>query len=71
MGTDTSPPILFLKLSEVAHLFRVSRRSVDRWVATGRLRAITLPSGRRMVPTAALRDLVVASPSCRKRESAK
>jgi excisionase family DNA binding protein len=59
MATD---PILYLRFSEIAALFRVSRRTVNRWVTEGRLQAITLPSGRRMVPARALRDLVLSKP---------
>jgi excisionase family DNA binding protein len=39
----------YLSVPEAAVLLNVSETSVRRWVKSGRLRAITLPSGRRKV----------------------
>lgn len=39
----------FLSIPEVAVAFDVSESSVRRWVKSGRLKAIRLPSGRRRI----------------------
>lgn len=39
----------FLSLPEAAAAFEVSLSSVRRWVKDGRLKAITLPNGRRRI----------------------
>jgi excisionase family DNA binding protein len=46
MHLDDTPESPLLKASEVADRFRVTTRTVRRWVNAGQLPGVTLPSGR-------------------------
>lgn len=45
MTDRTEPPAPALTIDEVADRHRVSRRTVERWIASGRLPASKLPGG--------------------------
>ena len=46
MGDESAPSEKFLTKCEVALLCRVEIRTVDRWVAAGKIRCYRTPSGR-------------------------
>jgi len=46
MWNENLPGEKLLTKGEVAHLCRVEIRTVDRWVAAGKIRCFRIPSGR-------------------------
>jgi excisionase family DNA binding protein len=49
---------LTLSISEFAYAFGVSRFSVHRWLAGGKLRAVSTPGGLRRIPRSELARLL-------------
>lgn len=49
-----SPVTDYYTPNEAAEILKVNPRTVRRWVAAGKLEALTLPSGRVRIPKAAL-----------------
>jgi excisionase family DNA binding protein len=52
----------YLRITEVARLFRVHTETVSRWIAAGRLPSISSPTGRRLIPRAAVAALLQPEP---------
>ena len=66
----TSPDPLdehFLTTAEVAALFRVDPKSVDRWRKSGKLSAIRTPGGRYLYRESSVRALLTATTEDKKR----
>ena len=57
MWNDYAPGEKLLTKGEVAHLCRVEIRTVDRWVAAGKIKGYRVPSGRLLFRR---RDVLVA-----------
>ncbi|PYM87113.1 MAG: hypothetical protein DME09_00495 [Candidatus Rokuibacteriota bacterium] len=58
MWNDYAPGEKLLTKGEVAHLCRVEIRTVDRWVAAGKIKGYRVPSGRLLFRR---RDVLVAA----------
>lgn len=53
----------YLTPDEAADRLRVTGRTIRRWVADGKLRAVTLPSGRIRIPEEALDEFAELPPT--------
>jgi len=47
-----------LRSGEVAEMLGVSRHTVAKWIREGRIKAITLPSGRYRIPESEVRKIL-------------
>jgi excisionase family DNA binding protein len=56
----TEKETIWLTAGEVARLLGVSVKTVHRWAKSGKIRAVTLPSGRRRYDKATI-DALIAS----------
>lgn len=56
---STHPPDVFTA-AEVAALLRVDATTVRKWIADGKVRAITTPTGRRRIPAGEVERLTRA-----------
>ena len=54
----------YMRIDEVAHLFRRSNRTIRRWITDGDLKAHRLKSGGLLIPTTALPNVVRLSSEC-------
>ena len=57
-----APPATLFTTPEIARSFRVSTRTVDRWIASGTIRSVKV-GGRRLVPVSEVRRLTEAQDS--------
>jgi len=64
----TLPKKSYLRVDEVADIFRKSDKTVRRWIANGDLPAHRLKSGGLLVPTTALRTVIRLDRRCYERE---